>query len=178
MKPLFRYVPLSGRDSQIWTLSMNVESSSKTPLVLLHGMGSGVALWVLNLDCLALGRPVYAIDVLGFGRSSRVSFSSDPAEAEMQFVQSLEEWRQAVGIDRMIVLGHSLGGYIATAYALSYAKHVKHLILADPWGFPDCPSQEDQRRDIPRWVRMVRCMISPFNPFSALRLAGPWGELS
>ena len=80
---------------------MNVESSSKTPLVLLHGMGSGVALWVLNLDYLALGRPVYAIDVLGFGRSSRVSLSSDPAEAEMQFVQSLEEWRQAVGIDRI-----------------------------------------------------------------------------
>jgi len=157
---------------------MNVGSSTKTPLVLLHGMGSGVALWVLNLDSLARDRPIYAIDLLGFGRSSRVSFSCDPAEAELQFVQSIEDWRQAVGIDRMILLGHSLGGYLATSYALTHAQHVKHLILVDPWGFPECPPQEAQRRDIPRWVRVVRFMISPFNPFSGLRLAGPWGQFS
>jgi len=155
---------------------MNASSSTKTPIVLLHGMGSGVALWVLNLDTLAYDRPLYAIDVLGFGRSSRVTFSSDPAEAEMEFMQSIEDWRQAVGIDRMILLGHSLGGYLAASYALSYAEHVKHLILVDPWGFPECPSQVEQRRDIPRWVRVIRFIISPFNPFSGLRLAGPWGE--
>lgn len=80
-----------------------------------------------------------------------------------------------MGIDRMILLGHSLGGYLATSYALSYAQHVKHLILVDPWGFPKCPSDGEQRRDIPRWVRVVRSVISPFNPFSGLRLAGPWG---
>lgn len=171
-----RHVSLHRSDSRIWTLSMNADRSTKTPLVLLHGMGSGIALWVLNLDNLARDRPLYAIDVLGFGRSSRVSFSNDPAEAEMQFVQSIEDWRQAVGIDQMILLGHSLGGYLATSYALSHAQHVKHLILADPWGFPECPSQMEQRRDIPRWVRVVRSVISPFNPFSGLRLAGPFGE--
>ena len=157
---------------------MNAGSSAKTPLVLVHGMGSGLALWVLNLDHLARNRPIYAIDLLGFGRSSRVSFSSDPVEAELEFVQSIEDWRQAVGIDRMILLGHSLGGYLATSYALTHAKHVQHLILVDPWGFPECPTQLEQRRDIPRWVRAVRFMISPFNPFSGLRLAGPWGECS
>jgi len=155
---------------------MNADRSRKTPLVLLHGMGSGVALWVLNLDTLAQDRPLYAIDVLGFGRSSRVPFSRDPAEAEMEFVQSIEDWRQSVGIDRMILLGHSLGGYLATSYALGHFQHVKHLILVDPWGFPKCPSEVEQRRDIPRWVRVVRSVISPFNPFSGLRLAGPWGE--
>jgi len=174
--PQFWYVSLQRRLSRIWTLSMNAGGSTKTPLVLLHGMGSGVALWVLNLDTLARDRPLYAIDVLGFGRSSRVSFSRDPAEVEKELVESIEQWRQAVGVDRMILLGHSLGGYIATSYALSHAEHVKHLILVDPWGFPERPSTEEERRDIPKFVRVIRFVISPFNPFSGLRLLGPWGE--
>lgn len=53
-----------GTADKIWTISLN-EESSKTPIVLLHGLGSGVALWCLNLDALAIHRPVYAIDVLG-----------------------------------------------------------------------------------------------------------------
>ena len=63
-----RYVnvgPVVGKeDSKIWTLSMN-ETAEATPLVLLHGLGAGVALWALNLDGLASSRPVYAFDLLG-----------------------------------------------------------------------------------------------------------------
>lgn len=53
-----------GEADKIWTISLNSESP-KTPLVLLHGMGAGVAFWVLNLDSLAVHRPVYAFDMLG-----------------------------------------------------------------------------------------------------------------
>jgi abhydrolase domain-containing protein 4 len=53
-----------GESDKIWTISMN-EMSPKTPLVLLHGLGSGCALWVLNYDSFAKDRPVYAIDILG-----------------------------------------------------------------------------------------------------------------
>ena len=53
-----------GSSDKIWTISLN-EESPKTPIVLLHGLGAGVALWCLNLDNLAADRPVYAMDLLG-----------------------------------------------------------------------------------------------------------------
>lgn len=53
-----------GQSDKIWTISLNDESP-KTPLVLLHGMGAGLALWCPNLDAFAATRPVYAIDLLG-----------------------------------------------------------------------------------------------------------------
>lgn len=56
--------PVVGTSDKIWTISLN-EESPKTPIVLLHGLGAGAALWCLNLDALASHRPVYAIDILG-----------------------------------------------------------------------------------------------------------------
>lgn len=87
---------------------------------MVHGFGGGVGLWIRNLDALSRSRPVYAFDLLGFGRSSRPPFPSDAAKAEEQFVDSIEQWRQSVGLENMILLGHSLGGYLATSYAIQY----------------------------------------------------------
>jgi pimeloyl-ACP methyl ester carboxylesterase len=56
--------PVVGPADKIWTISFNTESPN-TPLVLLHGLGAGVALWCLNLDAFAATRPVYAVDLLG-----------------------------------------------------------------------------------------------------------------
>ncbi|KAJ1465612.1 Alpha/Beta hydrolase protein, partial [Baffinella frigidus] len=56
--------------------------------------------------------------------------------AESLFIDALEAWRISLGIDRLVVFGHSFGGYIATCYALRYPQSVSGLILNDPWGFP------------------------------------------
>lgn len=95
---------------------------SQMPLVMVHGFGGGVGLWIQNLDPLCRSRPVHAFDLLGFGRSSRPHFPSDATLAEEQYVSSFEQWRQAMGLERMILLGHSLGGYLATAYAIQYPE--------------------------------------------------------
>ncbi|XP_077287829.1 (Lyso)-N-acylphosphatidylethanolamine lipase-like isoform X2 [Arctopsyche grandis] len=167
--------PVVGKADKIWTISLN-EESPKTPLVLLHGLGAGVAMWVMNLDSLASARPVYAIDLLGFGRSSRPAFSSDAMEAEMQLVNSVEEWRKEMNIDKFYLLGHSMGGFIAASYSLQHPERVKHLILADPWGFPERPTNVAERYQLPLWVRMVVTAVQPLNPLWALRAAGPFGQ--
>ncbi len=56
------------------------------------------------------------------------------AEAEEFFLGSLASWRQRMGIDKMVLVGHSMGGYLAAAYALKYPDHVAHLILVCPAG--------------------------------------------
>ncbi|KAA0718586.1 Protein ABHD4 [Triplophysa tibetana] len=186
-----RYVTLPSQN-RTWTLKMTNKTSrnptdqaAKTPLVMVHGFGGGVGLWIRNLDALSQSRPVYAFDLLGFGRSSRPSFPSDPSLAEEQFISSIEQWRQSLGLERMILLGHSLGGYLATSYTIQYPERVSHLILVDAWGFPERPQQQEpgsggqgsevKRVSPPRWVKAVFSVVSLFNPLAVIRAAGPWG---
>ncbi|XP_062848395.1 1-acylglycerol-3-phosphate O-acyltransferase ABHD5 [Trichomycterus rosablanca] len=171
-----QFVHISG-DNKLWTLVFNDSAEGKTPLVLLHGFGGGVGLWTLNMDALSQQRPVYAFDLLGFGQSSRPQFSTDAGEAETQFVESIESWREKLGLESMIILGHNFGGYLATAYSLKYPPRVKHLILVEPWGFPERPEPSEQDRPVPVWIKALGAALSPFNPLAGLRLAGPLGPV-
>uniref|UniRef100_A0A8D1QND2 1-acylglycerol-3-phosphate O-acyltransferase ABHD5 n=1 Tax=Sus scrofa TaxID=9823 RepID=A0A8D1QND2_PIG len=161
--------------NKIWTLKLSHNISHKIPLVLLHGFGGGLGLWALNFGDLCTNRPVYAFDLLGFGRSSRPRFDTDAEEVENQFVESIEEWRCALGLDKVILLGHNLGGFLAAAYSLKYPSRVSHLILVEPWGFPERPDLADQERPIPVWIRALGAALTPFNPLAGLRIAGPFG---
>ncbi|XP_062291729.1 1-acylglycerol-3-phosphate O-acyltransferase ABHD5-like isoform X1 [Scomber scombrus] len=162
----------------LWTIafSTQVQDRPTPPLVLLHGFGGGVALWAQNLDSLSSSGPVYALDLLGFGRSSHTQFSPDPEGAEEQFVTALEAWREKVGLEEMVLLGHNLGGYLSAAYTLKYPHRVKHLLLVEPWGFPARP-ENPNHGSIPVWIRAMGAVMSPFNPLAGLRLAGPLGPM-
>lgn len=87
-------------------------------------------------------------------------------------VKSIEEWRKEMKLNNMIILGHSMGGFLAASYAISYPSRVKHLILADPWGFPEKP---DEYKEVPLWIKTISYIMQPFNPLAGIRVAGPFG---
>lgn len=151
---------------------MNVESSN-TPIVLLHGFGAGVCFWILNLDALAADRPVYAFDLLGYGKSSRAKFSKDAKEIEEQYVESIEKWRQKMNIEKMIILGHSFGGFLSSSYAIKYPERVEHLILGDPWGFTPTPDLKQYSL----WDRSMIRATGVISPLWIVRAAGPLGPV-
>jgi cardiolipin-specific phospholipase len=61
------------------------------------------------------------------------------SRAEHFFISSLESWRIASGLEKIVLVGHSLGGYLATAYTVRYPERVSGLILVSPAGIPRGP---------------------------------------
>ncbi|XP_035685652.1 1-acylglycerol-3-phosphate O-acyltransferase ABHD5-like [Branchiostoma floridae] len=145
---------------------------------MVHGFAAAAGLFFLNFDALAEHRSVYAFDVLGFGRSSRHEFSTKPDVVEEEFVDSIEEWRKAVELKEFILLGHSFGGFLAASYAIKHPSRVKHLILAEPWGFPEKTEKaaKEFRAQTPFLTKIMDPVLSHFSLLMPFRLAGPWGE--
>ena len=142
-------VKLSGKNRALNEFSVErVGEQTDQNLVMLHGYGAGLGFFYKNFEGLSRveGWKVYALDLMGMGRSTRPPFrihSKDRqdsiTEAENWFIDALEEWRIQRKIDRFTLLGHSLGGYMAVAYALKYPGHLNKLVLASPVGIPEDP---------------------------------------
>ncbi|KAI0449233.1 Alpha/Beta hydrolase protein [Xylaria acuta] len=142
-------VPLPGKNRGLNEFSIErVGEPVDDTLVMLHGYGAGLGFYYKNFEPLSrlTGWKIYALDWLGMGNSRRPPFritAKDPkdkiTEAENWFIDSLEEWRKIRKLDKLTLLGHSLGGYLAVSYALKYPGHINKLILASPVGIPEDP---------------------------------------
>lgn len=105
------------------------------PVVCMPGYAAGAAFFYRNLQGLADHARVHLVDWLGTGLSGRPPFRCRTREdAEAWFVESLEKWRQEQGLESMVLVGHSLGGYLSTTYAMKYPERVMHLVLVNPAG--------------------------------------------
>lgn len=116
------------------------EDTTAPPLLLLHGGGTDSATlsWGGLLEPLAATRRVYAPDLPGYGESDRpVAPYSIP-----YYVDFVERFTAALGLDRFDLAGLSLGGGISLAYTLAHPEQVRRLILVDTYGIqPDFPPQ-------------------------------------
>lgn len=142
--------------------STEPSDNAPPPAVMLHGYGAGLGFFFQNFAALgewAASRKstVYAVDWLGMGRSARVPFvvkskrddiDGRVKEAESFFVESLEDWRQRMGLEKMTLIGHSLGGYLSVAYTLRYPTRVSKLILLSPAGIPRDPNTTVPSREV------------------------------
>jgi pyruvate dehydrogenase E2 component (dihydrolipoamide acetyltransferase) len=100
------------------------------PVVLVHGFGGDLDNWLFNTEKLAERRRVYALDLPGHGESSKDVGAGDLAA----FAAALGGFLDAVGAGRVHLVGHSMGGAVALAYALEQPDRVASLTLIAPAG--------------------------------------------
>jgi pimeloyl-ACP methyl ester carboxylesterase len=133
-----------------------------TPVVLLHGIGDSSATWTDVLPLLAERHLVVAPDLLGHGGSDkpRADYST-PA-----FANGLRDLLVLLDLERVTLVGHSLGGGVAAQFAYQYPEMAERLVLVAAGGAG--------RRVSP----LLRLAATPFTDvgLAALRLpsAGVW----
>ena len=103
-------------------------------VLLLHGKNFSGFYWERVIRLLASrGFRVVAPDQIGFGLSSR----PDIYYSLHQMAANTKALLDHLGIARVIVVGHSMGGMVATRFALLYPNAVEKLVLEDPIGLED-----------------------------------------
>jgi len=107
------------------------------PLVLLHGLGCSSEYFEPLQRALSGDFTTFALDMAGFGQT-RV-----PRGSYLQLERLSEhaaQWMVEMGLERIPVLGHSLGGEVALDLTARFPERVSQLILCAPTGIPENPS--------------------------------------
>lgn len=136
------------QDLQLAYMDIQPEAgTSRGVVLLLHGKNFSGAYWASTIAALRQrGWRVIVPDQIGFGKSSK------PRAFQFSF-QALASHTAALlddlGVERVAVVGHSMGGMLATRFALMYPARTTSLVLVNPIGLED-------------WKRVV-----PYSPISA-----------
>jgi pimeloyl-ACP methyl ester carboxylesterase len=133
-----QFMPLSSQKKQLEMAYMDVKPTAKAngkTIVLFHGKNFCAATWGQAIKALATaGYRVIAMDQIGFCKSSK------PVDYQYSFHQlATNSWNllNKLGIEKAVIVGHSMGGMLATRYALLYPDNVDALFLVNPIGLED-----------------------------------------
>lgn len=114
------------------------EGGGGAPVVLVHGLGSRAEDWANLMPQLKqAGFHVYAIDLLGYGRSARPANASYSIPEEAQYV---EDFLAQQGLEKANLIGWSMGGWVSMRVALDQPARVGRLVLCDSAGLRFAPS--------------------------------------
>ncbi len=104
-------------------------------VVLLHGKNFNIAYWQTTIELLKKNNyRVIAPDQIGFGKSTK------PVYFQYTFQQLAENTKNLLSeieVENPIILGHSMGGMLATRFTLMYPEYTKQLVLVNPIGLED-----------------------------------------
>lgn len=132
-----KYFPISTEGQDIKMAYMDVAPTSSAngkTAILFHGKNFGGYYWTNVIKALTnIGYRVIVPDQIGFGKSSK-------AFIHYSFHQ-MAAWNKklldTLGVQKTVVLGHSMGGMLATRFALMYPERTEKLLLENPIGLED-----------------------------------------
>ena len=112
-----------------------------TAVVLLHGFLENKLMWKAFIPELSKRNRVIAIDLLGHGATECLGYIHT-MEDQADMVQSV---LQELKIRKVVLIGHSMGGYIALAFAELYAENVKGIVLLNSTSKADSEERKINR---------------------------------
>lgn len=119
--PQDKYIQVGQINTRYWA-----EGEAGSPIVLIHGIGAYVESWLSSFTSLVSEHRVYAMDLLGQGRTDKPLNTSYKIRDFAQFVM---DFMAVLKIERAHVVGSSLGGAIGTRLALMFPEAVDKLVL-------------------------------------------------
>jgi abhydrolase domain-containing protein 6 len=114
------------------------------PVVLVHGFGASADSWNRFAKPLTKRYHVIAPDLPGWGASARIEAASYGYPAQLE---RLHQFLSQLKLGRVHLVGHSMGGFIASAYAAHYPDEVITLGLIAPHGMVE-PEPSELARDV------------------------------
>jgi pimeloyl-ACP methyl ester carboxylesterase len=120
------------------------EKGQGHPLLFLHGFCESGEMWRYFADSLSTQYRVICPDLPGFGDSAL----THPIQSLEEVAEQLEAWMQAEQIQNPIVLGHSLGGYVALALLERMGDRIKAIGLLHSTAFADDLEKKEMRNRV------------------------------
>jgi pimeloyl-ACP methyl ester carboxylesterase len=112
-------------------LAVNDGGRGNPPVLFVHSLAGHTGHWAAQLKYLRSTRRAVAFDLRGHGQSEAPK-NGDYSIAGM--VADIEAVVDSLGLDRIVLVGHSMGGGVALAYAGTHPERVAGLLLVDPIG--------------------------------------------
>jgi pimeloyl-ACP methyl ester carboxylesterase len=128
----------------------SADANGKT-VVLFHGKNFCAATWQNTIAALSgAGYRVIAVDQIGFCKSSK------PKRYQFTFQQlagNTHALLTSLGIERAIIVGHSIGGMLSMRYALTFPDAVESVVLVNPIGLEDWKAKGVPWQSVDAWYQ-------------------------
>ncbi len=139
-----------------------VEAGSGPNVILLHGLGGDTSNWAMTIPALAKNYHVWVPDQIGFGQSDKPFINYRVST----LVTFLAAFCKKLAIEKASVVGNSLGGWTAAAFALAHPERVEKLVLVDAAGY------SPERWGGPKLDRAQIMRLNPSTPADMKEMMG------
>ncbi len=125
------------------------DKGAGTPIMLLHGFAEDSTIWDNQIEPLSRSCRLIVPDLPGSGRSSAIN----PAISMEKLATVVKDLLDDLKIDQCTLIGHSMGGYIALAFAALYPEQLNAFGLFHSTAYPDSEEKKATRRKAIDFIR-------------------------